>query len=411
MGTLMQQAATLPSRLRRVTSSGSYVPQIDGLRFIAILIVIFYHSASRAVKYYHPQGDIEKTIVLYLPNGIAGVELFFFISGMIISYPFLTGNGPTLGKFYKRRLLRLEPPYMLVLTICFLGLGVFGLKPEHATQFDAQNMPLWQSYISSIFYMHGTLYGTAPLLNPPLWSLEIEVAFYLLSPFLLAFYAKLLNPKARLVVGIAVVGIALLVQSICTSIDYTLHYKFPFRLYAFFLGILASDWTARTPNFYASRTRCYDWVFIFGFILLFVSASFQNVATEASSYTVVLLSRAVAIFCLFVGSAWGPVARRIMGAPWIALIGGACYSIYLVHIPVMNVVASLLYRVVHPDNLPLALLSAFTVLLFVSVVAGMIFYVLIERPCMKQDWPQSLWRACFSKVRISPASDSGDAKI
>jgi peptidoglycan/LPS O-acetylase OafA/YrhL len=181
IGALLRQ---IPQRLRRVTSSGSYVPQIDGLRFVAIFLVIIYHSAARGLKYYEPQGAGELAVVKYLPMGQAGVELFFFISGLIIAYPFLSGKPPSLGNFYKRRLLRLEPPYMITLLLCFLALGVLGLKPEAAPQFAQQQEPLWQSFLTSIFYLNGTLYGTAPRLNPPLWSLEIEIFFYLLAPFI-----------------------------------------------------------------------------------------------------------------------------------------------------------------------------------------------------------------------------------
>jgi peptidoglycan/LPS O-acetylase OafA/YrhL len=299
MASFFASLASLPTRLQRVTSSGSYVPQIDGLRFIAILVVIIYHSSSRALKYYQPTGSIESFFVKYQPNGMAGVELFFFISGLIISYPFLSGNKPSLAKFYKRRLLRLEPPYILVLTICFLGLGVLGFQPDAATQFELQEMPLWQSYVSSIFYMHGTLYGTAPRLNPPLWSLEIEVVFYLLAPFLLAGYLKIQNFRNRVIFAIGAVLAGLLVQAIVVSINYPWYYRFPTHLYAFFLGIVVSDWTTRKDSFYSDRSQIFDLLWMFGFVALFVSASLQNIATDAVTYAWVLMLRACAFFvCL-----------------------------------------------------------------------------------------------------------------
>lgn len=391
----------LPVRLRRVTSSGSYVPKIDGLRFLAIFIVILYHSGSRALKYYQPQGEIEQAVVAYQPLGQAGVELFFFISGLIISYPFLAGKGPKLGQFYKRRLLRLEPPYIIALTLCFLALGVVGLRPDAAPTFEQQEVPLLQAYLASLVYQYGNLYGAAPRLNPPLWSLEIEVVFYLLAPFVIFLYLKVKGLTGRSVlIGAFILFSVFLHASLVTS-DYRWYYSFPTHMYAFFVGILVSDWTARTPSFYAERSARYDLVWALGFILIMVSASLQHLGTDAVTYAGILLMRVASIVCLFLGAAWGPWARGLMGAPWITLIGGACYSIYLIHIPVMNVVASLLFRVVHPTSLVGAWSLALSVLMLVSIVAGLIYYALVERPCMQRDWPQQLWSRLTGRRPLS----------
>lgn len=388
----------IPNRFQRVTSSGSYVPQIDGLRFIAIFWVIVYHSSSSALKHYMPAGELENAFIKYQPNGIVGVELFFFISGLIISYPFLSGKAPSLKKFYKRRLLRLEPPYILALTLCFLALGVAGFKPEGAVQFETQTMPIWQSYLSSIFYMHGTLYGTAPKLNPPLWSLEIEVIFYLIAPFILGIYLKMNSFKIRMLFGAVAVFVAILAQAILVNIHYPYYYIFPTHLYGFFLGIVVSDWTTRDPDFYRGRSRIYDGAWIFGFCLLLITASLQVFSQSALNYTGILVLRAVAIACLFFGTAWGPVARRCMGAPWMALIGGACYSIYLVHVPVMHVAGSVVFRYIHPTNLAFAWSITLFIMTIVSILAGMIFYIFVERPCMQQDWPSRFFYRLFPKL-------------
>jgi peptidoglycan/LPS O-acetylase OafA/YrhL len=86
-----------------------------------------------------------------------------------------------------------------------------------------------------------------------------------------------------------------------------------------------------------------------------------------------------------------------MGTPWLALIGGACYSIYLVHVPVMNVVASIIFRFVRADSLAAAWAISLSTLMLASILSGLIFYVLVERPCMRQDWPKRLWRRLTGK--------------
>jgi peptidoglycan/LPS O-acetylase OafA/YrhL len=264
-----------------------------------------------------------------------------------------------------------------------------------------QEMPLWQSYLTSVFYLHGIVYGTAPRLNPPLWSLEIEVAFYLIAPWIIYLYLKIKDFKRRIAIGMIAVGVGIASQSMLISYQYSLSYFFPARTYAFLIGILVSDWTARHSDFYAPRSRTFDFIWIVGAVLIVISASLHHGEMSAAYYAWLLLIRAIAIFCLFLGSAWGPTASRLMGLPWLALIGGACYSIYLTHVPVMNVVGTLLFKIFQPQGLGVAFLIAGPLLILSSFTVGMIFYILIERPCMRRDWPSALWRALAVRKRLA----------
>ncbi len=111
-------------RLQRVTGSTSYLPAIDGLRFVAILAVILFHVETRL------PGDRSggATVRALLATGNIGVQLFFTISGFILSVPFLNarnGTGPPLplGRYLARRVVRLGPPYLISLLL----LIAFGL--------------------------------------------------------------------------------------------------------------------------------------------------------------------------------------------------------------------------------------------------------------------------------------------
>ena len=166
----------LPRRIGRVTSSGSYVPEIDGLRFLAIMPVLFFHAGLRGARISSDPVANEAMLSAWLPMGGLGVSLFFFISGYIISYPFLSNRAPQLSHFYKRRLLRLEPPYIVAMLGCFLVLSLY--TPSRAPNFDFTQAPLWQSLVASLTYTHGLIFGQSPKLNPPAWSLEREMQFY-----------------------------------------------------------------------------------------------------------------------------------------------------------------------------------------------------------------------------------------
>src|SRR5580692_2669668 len=112
---------------RRITSTGQFIPEIDGLRFVAILSVYIYHLAGDVLRHsseasnqaLHGASLFEVTQILNI-----GVPLFFVISGFILGMPFaaarLEGKRPvSLKKYFLRRVTRLEPPYILCLVLFF----------------------------------------------------------------------------------------------------------------------------------------------------------------------------------------------------------------------------------------------------------------------------------------------------
>lgn len=146
-----------------------YRPDIDGLRAVAILSVVMFHAFPA-----------------YLPGGFAGVDVFFVISGYLIStiiFRSLYHGDFSISEFYIRRARRIFPALILVLLTC-LGLGWFVLLPDEFKQLGkhvaggagfVQNILLWRE--AGYF---DTAAETKPLLH--LWSLAIEEQFYLIFP-------------------------------------------------------------------------------------------------------------------------------------------------------------------------------------------------------------------------------------
>jgi len=187
----------LLNQLSRITTAGRvFIPQIDGLRFVAIMAVISYHvrdvcsfhfRASPEIQYI--EGDpINNTFSV----GFFGVQLFFVISGFVLSLPFArqwlcAGNRIGWRDYYVRRVTRIEPPYVIHLIFLFV---LCGLVLRHVpAQIHLYQNPAWAAYslahiIPSLFYSNGFIHGAHPFPNAVLWSLEVEVQFYLLAPFL-----------------------------------------------------------------------------------------------------------------------------------------------------------------------------------------------------------------------------------
>jgi peptidoglycan/LPS O-acetylase OafA/YrhL len=403
----------LPRRLSRMTSGGAYVPLIDGLRFMAILPVLFFHASLRGARI-SPDPTVNETLMsVWLPEGGFALSLFFFISGYIISYPFLSGRPPRLVDFYKRRLLRLEPPYIIAMIGCFLILSQY--TPTRAPNFDFTQAPLWQSLLASLTYTHGIIFGQHPKLNPPMWSMEREFQFYLLAPFLIRAYLQIESRTARLWLGGAVCLALLIVQEVIRNefvVQHPLRNTLPAESYSFFLGVLMSDYSVRAQPFKQVARRGYDACLVLGYIGLLITGVFEFKIEDAglsdpafgiAAGILNSLARAVCIVLVFAGAARGLAARTVLAWPWITLIGGACYSIYLAHLPFMHAAAEIITRVIHPDSFAVAAILCWTVLIPASIVAGLIFYACVERPCMRPDWPRDLARAIKTWQSGSPS--------
>lgn len=397
----------LPRRLGRVTSSGAYVPQIDGLRFLAILPVLFFHAGLRAARISPDPTANEPLMWTWLPMGGVGVSLFFFISGYIIAYPFLSNRAPPLADFYRRRLLRLEPPYIIAMLGCFLILSHY--TPAHAPNFDFTEAPLWQSLIASLTYTHGIIFGQNPKLNPPAWSLEREMQFYLLAPFLIYAYLKIKDRRARAWLG-TVVCLALLIlgEVIRNELvsQHPLRHTLLAESYGFCLGILVCDYSVRAQPFQQVARRSYDVCLILGYIGLLITGvlepKIEVIGSSDPAFGIAAgisnsLARAACIVLVFAGAARGLAGRTLLGSPWITLIGGACYSIYLVHLPLMHAAAEMIAHVIRPESLVVSAILCWAILIPASLAAGLIFYTCVERPCMWPDWPRDLVRAITAR--------------
>src|SRR5262245_54832054 len=144
----------------RETSSGRFIPEMDGLRFVAIGFVILFHLnayfTAKSVVNFSPPPQLD-WLSQIARLGFRGVELFFVISGFILALPFAgqrMQGGPRirLSSYYLRRLTRLEPPYFSTLLIFFLlAVGIQGKEVAD----------LYTHLGASFLYLHNIIYGTA----------------------------------------------------------------------------------------------------------------------------------------------------------------------------------------------------------------------------------------------------------
>lgn len=400
LASLAKAARALPVTLGR-SDVRAYLPELDGLRCLAIAFVLVWHAALRAGRYLEhaaAPGEPATSWYGYFPHGEVGVILFFFISGFVVSQPFLQRprDAWKVSAYYRRRLVRIYPPYLVAILLCFVVLGLAGHKPTGADAFERSNLPLTQSLIASLFYLHGVVFDAPSRLNPPMWSLEIEVAFYAVLPPLMMLYARLRSPRLRAAalatfILVAVAASSLLVASLDT--DLRLRWGLFYHAYLFLLGVLAADLVgARGPGAVRKGTTG-DLLFGAGLLLLVVIGLLMtryDARMPGRTYALMVqLATVASLGLLFHGAFSGARASALLRRPWLRLVGTMCYSIYLTHIIVMTAAAELLGRLVHVRQVWLAYAIFLGVLVPASLVAGLLFHVAVERPFARGlPWPR-----------------------
>ena len=379
------------SSLRRITSSGRFIPEIDGLRFIAIMSVVLYHVRGYLLETVDAQGlaaDAKYSLpARALEHGHNGVQLFFVISGFILALPFasywLRGTKPVILKaYFLRRLTRLEPPYVVSMLL-FFGLLVGFVHQKSVVD-------LAPHLAASILYVHNLVYGEGSAINPVAWSLEVEIQFYILVPLLAKVFAIPDKAKRRAVI-LGVIMVALLVQAFirpaaAPRVSLSVLNYLQFFLFGFLLAdIYLVDWqSAPEPSLR------WDLVSLLGWPLLPVLWTFESVSRWVFP---------IAIFALYCAAFRGRWSRKVFSVPLITTIGGMCYTLYLLHYQLISFVGRYSVRWPVSVHFELELLwqASLFGLVILSVSAG--YYIIIERPCMRPDWPQRLTASLRSRGR------------
>lgn len=384
-------AARVLAKFSRETSSGRFIPEVDGLRFAAIGMVVLFHLngylTTKSELYAASPARVDWLAQVALV-GFRGVELFFVISGFILGLPFaahLIKGAPRvhLRKYYLRRLTRLEPPYFAAAILLFL-LTVW-IKGKSAGA-------LYPHLAASLLYLHDLIYGVSNPFIGVAWSLEIEVQFYVLVPILaLLFVVRDRRLRRVLLVGLILAILsaqsAFLHQAPRASLSILAYLQF--FLVGFLLAdVFASDW-GEAPH----RNLAWDMVALVGWPLLFV----------------ILRSRLLAhwlfpawVFILYCAAFRGVIVNRLLSNRWITAIGGMCYSIYLLHYDVISAVCRFTKGIGVEAPYWAYLLVQFLLVGFAIVTVCSLYFLVIEKPCMRRDWPQRLWsygqRTVFAKL-------------
>ena len=293
-----------------------YRPDIDGLRALAIIPVVWFHS------------DLPG-----LPGGFTGVDTFFVISGFLISaiiHREVQAGTFTFGSFYERRMRRIGPALIFTVSVT-LAVGSVMLLPHElealaksaiAALLMVPNIHFWSE--AGYFRLGDSI---TPLLHT--WSLGVEEQFYLLFPIALILAQRLrgrsgFDTHRWLVTGIALASLALCLYA-TSRWPSASFYLLPTRAWELMAGALIAVGVIRLPQSLGTPAS------LLGLALLGAAAALINERDLFPGYLAIV---PVAGAALIIAAGEGAAGNRVLAARPLVWLGKRSYSLYLWHWPV-----------------------------------------------------------------------------
>jgi peptidoglycan/LPS O-acetylase OafA/YrhL len=309
------------------------LPQLDGLRGVAVSLVVLFHYAPNL------------PVIGYVASrGWIGVDLFFVLSGFLIGGIVIDNRTSEnfVSVFYTRRFLRIFPLYYLLLCFVLLMMSI-GMLEQH----ELFSYFLYiQNFVSLVKFDPG------PTWLQPTWSLAIEEQFYLFLPLAIAIAPKRIGPVfiAGILIAASLRAAGYLIPLQNPKL-FSLFFT-PCRADGLFYGVLLAlmvrkveDWRPIIPLLYTGAV-----VSLCLFLLV------HN--NEAMLFTIGVSALGPLFFCSLALSLFrGPVARTLVVPP-LPWLGIRAYAIYLVHMPALLGVRMIFDAwTINPQNLikPIAL--------------------------------------------------------
>jgi peptidoglycan/LPS O-acetylase OafA/YrhL len=336
--------------------SAKYRPDVDGLRAVAVLAVLFFHTGLAPFR-----------------GGYVGVDIFYVISGYLITSILvkdLTDGKFSLVTFYERRMRRIFPALFTVLFFCMVAASVL-FDPREMISFG-KSLLTTTFFVSNFYFWHSAqplgyfdrAVSSQPLLHT--WSLSVEEQFYLFFPvtlFLLFRWTKRVN--AWLIV-LTAASFALNIWATQHKPVVAFYWIMP-RAWELLAGAMLA--TKAVPHLRNRILR--EFAGFLGLGMIIAAVSFPIRSALFPGY-IVLLPCLGTWLVIYAGEAGGSLVRTLLSFRPLVFVGVISYSLYLWHWPVIVFSNHLPFQITGNSEIAFVLLS--------SIALAFISFEYIERP-------------------------------
>lgn len=337
-----------------------YRADIDGLRAVAVCSVLLFHA------------DLG-----ILPGGFVGVDVFFVISGYLITSIILTemerGQFSILN-FYERRIRRIAPALAVVIAAS-IAIGWFVLTPYDYRHFG-RSVIAAAAFYSNFYFNSRTGYfaptaETQPLLHT--WSLGVEEQFYLLAPgfLLLLVHPRIRKSRMPIFFGLLILSLAISVYGVADGQSWAF-YLLPSRAFELMIGMALA--LGFVPPIKSTMTR--QILGAGGLVMIAGAAVFYSGETPFPGFAA-LVPCVGAALVIHSGSAEDTAAYKLLAVRPVVFVGKLSYSLYLWHWPLLAFAAYEFGGALEPYHRLGLLALAFAL----SVVS----YFYVEQPVRRRD--------------------------
>ncbi len=367
--------------------SPNSIHALDGLRGIAILLVLGRH----AVKGYFPNNynsDKEWSFWNFLANGWMGVDLFFVLSGFLISYHIAeryisSGKNINYKDFIKRRFLRIAPTYYFVLFLIIAGMiPLYNIDDYNITFRIAYHLMFLQDYFPAD-------------INVAFWSLGVEEKFYLVAPFILLAIFKIKKPILQYATLILLLISPMLLRMLSaydnplelTYVTYFYMYRSPFHLTfdGLATGMLcALIYSHKKENNFKTNSYVGHLCFWIGFLAISTMMLYQTQLNYISKFNIIYMELVLAcgFGFILIGVLFNGGPNYILKSRILFYLSKISYPLYLIHLSLIPISIYLIKYIPiintddHQNNFYI-----FTFIFFsLSTIISIMIHFTVEKP-------------------------------
>jgi peptidoglycan/LPS O-acetylase OafA/YrhL len=292
-----------------------YYPALDGLRAVSVLLVFLVHENLRT-----------------FPGGFIGVDIFFVISGFLITTILLDEHNVfgkiSIKKFFIRRIIRLWPALYTMLLILLVGILAIGVAGKYEAAFE------WSSFYMMNWYMAFSL-GDGYFLTH-LWSLAVEEQFYLLWPLAIIILVRLPVNVAISFLILFMIGVTTWRIALVTGPANRLYHGLDTRIDTIIAGTVLGVYLQKYPHTNLVKLGKYYFLPIIVLFAMVFYAHWDSKFMDTIGFDIIYVCAVWIVYvCCFIDDS---ILCRVMCLPLLVHLGKRSYGFYLWHLPILYII-------------------------------------------------------------------------